>query len=47
MPLIDEPALNDVTELDDIRDILGFLALVLLVTILLPLPATFTDFLNV
>ncbi|AFZ43765.1 peptidase M50 [Halothece sp. PCC 7418] len=47
MPIIDEPALNDVTELDDIRDLLGFLALTLLVTILLPLPATFTDLLNV
>ncbi len=47
MPIIDEPALNDVTELDDIRDVLGFLALTLLVTILLPLPATFTDLLNI
>ncbi|MDR9401984.1 MAG: site-2 protease family protein [Halothece sp. Uz-M2-17] len=47
MPIIDEPALNDVTELDDMRDLLGFLALTLLVTILLPLPATFTDLLNV
>lgn len=47
MPIIDEPALNDVTELDDMRDLFGFLALSLLVTILLPLPATFTDLLNV
>jgi len=47
MPLIDEPALNDVTELDDFRDLLGFLALTLLVMILLPLPATLTDLLNV
>lgn len=47
MPIIDEPALNDVTELDDFRDLLGFIALTLLVTILLPLPATFTDLLNV
>ncbi len=47
MPVMDEPALNDVSELDNVRDFLGFLALVLLVTILLPLPATLTDFLNV
>lgn len=47
MPLIDEPALNDVTELDNVRDALGFLSLVLLVSILLPLPETFTNFLNI
>lgn len=47
MPIFDEPALNDVSELDQGRDLLGFLSLVLLVSILLPLPATFTDFLNV
>jgi hypothetical protein len=47
MPIIDEPALNDVTELDDFRDLLGFLALTLLVTILVPLPATLTNLLNV
>ncbi|MEM8639673.1 MAG: site-2 protease family protein [Cyanobacteria bacterium P01_G01_bin.54] len=38
MPNIDEPALNDVTELDDRRDLLGLVALALLVLILLPLP---------
>ena len=47
MPIIDEPALNDVTELDNTRDLLGFLSLVLLVTIILPLPETLTQFLNV
>lgn len=38
MPTIDEPALNDVTELDNRRDVLGFVALTLLVVILLPMP---------
>jgi membrane-associated protease RseP (regulator of RpoE activity) len=38
MPNIDEPALNDVTDLDDRRDLLGLGALALLVLILLPLP---------
>lgn len=47
MPIFDEPALNDVSELDQVRDLLGFLSLVLLISILLPLPATFTEFLNV
>lgn len=34
----DEPALNDVTELDEVRDLLGLGALTLLVLILLPVP---------
>lgn len=38
MPNTDEPALNDVTELDNKRDFLGLCALTLLVIILLPLP---------
>ncbi|MEA5576566.1 site-2 protease family protein [Anabaena sp. UHCC 0451] len=38
IPLIDEPALNDVTELDNKRDILGLLAIALLLLIVLPLP---------
>ncbi|MDH6097554.1 site-2 protease family protein [Anabaenopsis sp. FSS-46] len=38
IPLIDEPALNDVTELDNKRDILGLMAMGLLVIIVLPLP---------
>jgi membrane-associated protease RseP (regulator of RpoE activity) len=47
MPIIDEPALNDVSELDNVRDFVGLLALTLLVTILLPLPETLTNILNV
>ncbi|NET70249.1 MAG: site-2 protease family protein [Sphaerospermopsis sp. SIO1G2] len=38
MPLIDEPALNDVTELDNTRDFLGLMAITLLLLIVLPLP---------
>ncbi|MGF1535844.1 MAG: site-2 protease family protein [Elainellaceae cyanobacterium] len=38
MPIIDEPALNDVSELDNTRDFLGLLTLGLLVLILLPVP---------
>ena len=38
MPVADEPALNDVSELDNWRDGLGLLALALLVVIILPVP---------
>ncbi|MBD2579896.1 site-2 protease family protein [Oscillatoria sp. FACHB-1406] len=38
MPLADEPALNDITELDNRRDFLGLLVLALLIAVLLPLP---------
>ncbi|MGD1902953.1 MAG: site-2 protease family protein [Geitlerinemataceae cyanobacterium] len=38
MPSQDEPALNDITELDDRRDAMGLVCLVLLATILLPAP---------
>ena len=38
IPLIDQPALNDVTELDNKRDFLGLFALTLLVITILPLP---------
>lgn len=38
MPIRDEPALNDVGELDNRRDFLGLIALTLLVLILLPAP---------
>lgn len=38
MPIHDEPALNDVSELDNGRDILGLVALGLLVLIILPVP---------
>lgn len=39
IPAVDEPALNDVSELDDRRDGLGLFALALLVMIVLPAPA--------
>ncbi|MBE9099448.1 site-2 protease family protein [Vacuolonema iberomarrocanum] len=38
IPAVDEPALNDVTELDNRRDFLGLLTLALLVFIILPTP---------
>ncbi|MEB3212813.1 MAG: site-2 protease family protein [Leptolyngbyaceae bacterium] len=38
MPIVDEPALNDVSELDNKRDFLGLFALALLVFIVLPAP---------
>ncbi|NEP01215.1 MAG: site-2 protease family protein [Symploca sp. SIO2E9] len=47
MPVADEPALNDVSELDNWRDFWGFLVLILLVSIILPAPATITGLLNV
>jgi membrane-associated protease RseP (regulator of RpoE activity) len=42
IPAVDEPALNDVSELDDRRDMLGLLALTLLVLIVLPAPGMLT-----
>ncbi|NJR40416.1 MAG: site-2 protease family protein [Leptolyngbyaceae cyanobacterium CSU_1_4] len=42
MPVVDEPALNDVSELDGKRDLLGFLALGLLILIILPAPQFLT-----
>jgi membrane-associated protease RseP (regulator of RpoE activity) len=38
VPLIDEPALNDVTELDNKRDFMGLISMALLLLIVLPLP---------
>lgn len=38
IPAVDEPALNDVSELDDKRDLWGLFALTLLVLIVLPIP---------
>ncbi|OUC12297.1 MAG: site-2 protease family protein [Alkalinema sp. CACIAM 70d] len=38
LPTIDEPALNDVTELDSTRDMIGLIALFLLIVIILPTP---------
>ncbi|MGQ4649775.1 site-2 protease family protein [Lyngbya aestuarii] len=46
MPVADEPALNDVSELDNWRDLCGFLAMVVLVSIILPAPVTITRLLN-
>lgn len=47
IPLIDQPALNDVTELDHKRDIAGLLALALLIMIVLPLPDAIASWLNI
>jgi membrane-associated protease RseP (regulator of RpoE activity) len=47
MPLNDEPALNDVSELDDWRDFLGLVAIGLLLVILLPAPRILLQWLNV
>jgi len=47
MPLSDQPALNDVTELDNKRDIFGLLAMVLLIIIILPLPQAIANFLQI
>ncbi|MBD2139461.1 site-2 protease family protein [Anabaena sp. FACHB-1237] len=46
VPLIDEPALNDVSELDNGRDILGLISIALLLLIVLPLPKTFAHLLH-
>ncbi len=47
LPLVDEPALNDVTELDNKRDIGGLLAIGLLVMIVLPLPQALAGLLRI
>ncbi len=47
IPLIDEPALNDVTELDNKRDVLGLLAMALLLIIVLPLPQAIANLLQI
>ena len=46
IPIIDQPALNDVTELDNGRDFLGLLALALLIVIILPLPGAIANLLS-
>jgi membrane-associated protease RseP (regulator of RpoE activity) len=43
IPVVDEPALNDVSDLDDRRDFLGLAALVLLIAIILPAPQAITQ----
>ncbi len=47
IPLIDEPALNDVSELNNGRDIWGLLAMTLLVIIVLPLPQAIAQLLHI
>lgn len=47
MPANDEPALNDVTELDNRRDLLGIAALAVLLLIILPAPSPLTKLLNI
>ncbi|HEY9812288.1 MAG TPA: site-2 protease family protein [Candidatus Sericytochromatia bacterium] len=47
MPATDEPALNDVSELDNKRDIWGLVALSILVIILLPVPKLLTALLHI
>ncbi|HEY9907656.1 MAG TPA: site-2 protease family protein [Thermosynechococcaceae cyanobacterium] len=46
MPANDEPALNDVTELDNRRDLWGLAALAVLLLIILPTPGVLGRFLN-
>lgn len=46
MPLLDRPALNDITELNNWRDFCGLLALGLLLLIILPLPVPVANLLN-
>ena len=47
MPIMDQPALNDVTELDDIRDFIGLFCLGLLIVILLPVPGAISQWLGI
>ena len=47
MPLLDRPALNDITELNNLRDFCGLLALGLLLLILLPVPVPLANLLNI
>jgi membrane-associated protease RseP (regulator of RpoE activity) len=47
MPINDEPALNDVTELDNRRDLLGVVSLAILLLIILPAPSALTKLLNI
>lgn len=47
IPLMDEPALNDVADLDNQRDIWGLFAMALLVMIILPLPQAIASWLQI
>jgi membrane-associated protease RseP (regulator of RpoE activity) len=46
MPAVDEPALNDVSELDNRRDFLGLAMLAMLLLIVLPAPRAIVGVLN-
>ncbi|NJK38195.1 MAG: site-2 protease family protein [Oscillatoriales cyanobacterium RM2_1_1] len=46
LPLNDEPALNDITELDNGRDLIGLVTLGLLLVILLPMPGAVAQLLG-
>ncbi|WP_310489881.1 site-2 protease family protein [Chamaesiphon sp. VAR_69_metabat_338] len=47
IPAIDEPALNDVSDLNNWRDIVGIAILAILVLTLIPVPAILSQFLDV
>ncbi|MBE9175920.1 site-2 protease family protein [Synechocystis salina LEGE 06155] len=47
MPVGDQPALNDVSELDDRRDLLGIVAIAILILILLPVPPPVAQWLQI
>lgn len=47
IPANDEPALNDVTELDNRRDLWGIVSLAILLLIILPTPAPLAKLLNI
>lgn len=47
MPIADQPALNDVTELDNTRDFLGLMSLLLLIFILFPVPPAIAQWINI
>jgi membrane-associated protease RseP (regulator of RpoE activity) len=47
MPVGDQPALNDVSELDDRRDLLGVVAIAILILILLPVPPPVAQWLGI
>lgn len=46
IPIRDDPALNDITELDNRRDFVGLIALALLVIMILPAPEIVINWLN-
>jgi hypothetical protein len=46
MPITNQPALNDVTDLDNRRDFVGIFTLVFVTFIFLPLPGAIATWLN-